>query len=261
MIRNVNKKIIGSFVMGAALLFIFALVVFGSGKLFRKTKKFVLIFEGSIRGLTVGAPVYFKGVHVGSVEEIRLVYSDQGNSVFIPVIIEINPGLIVGVGALPHQKSFNMLIESGLRARLELQSFVTGQLAVGLDFFPDKPGRLLCLIKDCPEIPTIPATIAEFEKTVSGIPIKEMLERLDSAIQGVARLVNSAEFIESVRSVNIVLRDMRELSAFQMFELNKVLKEVNRAARATGILVEYLQQHPEALLKGKEKEAKTYKAE
>jgi paraquat-inducible protein B len=252
MIRNVNKKIIGSFVMGAALLFIFALVIFGSGKLFRKTKKFALFFEGSIRGLTVGAPVYFKGVHVGSVEEIRLVYNKQNNSVYIPVIVEINPDLIVGVGSLPHQKSFNTLIEDGLRARLELQSFVTGQLAVGLDFFPDKPARLLCLLKDCPEIPTIPATIAEFEKTVSGIPLKEMLEKLDLAIQGVSRLVNSADFIESVHSVNIVLRDMRELSAFQMYELNKALKEINRAARATGVLIEYLQQHPEALLKGKE---------
>ena len=252
MIRNVNKKIIGSFVMGAALLFIFALVIFGSGKLFRKTKKFALFFEGSIRGLTVGAPVYFKGVHVGSVEEIRLVYNKENNSVYIPVIVEINPDLIVGVGSLPHQKSFNTLIEDGLRARLELQSFVTGQLAVGLDFFPDKPGRLLCLIKDCPEIPTIPATIAEFEKTVSGIPLKEMLEKLDLAIQGVSRLVNSADFIESVHSVNIVLRDMRESTAFQMYELNKALKEINRAARATGVLIEYLQQHPEALLKGKE---------
>jgi paraquat-inducible protein B len=251
MIRNVNKKIIGTFVMGAALLFIFGLVVFGSGRLFRKTKKFALFFEGSIRGLTVGAPVYFKGVHVGSVEEIRLVYSEKNNSVYIPVIIEINPNLIIGIGSLPHQKSFSALIEMGLRARLELQSFVTGQLAVGLDFFPDKPGRLLCLIKDCPEIPTIPATIAEFEKTVSGIPLKEMLEKLDLAIQGVSRMVNSADFIESVHSINIVLRDMRELTAFQMYELNKALKEFNRAAQATKIFIEYLQQHPEALLKGK----------
>lgn len=253
MTRDVNKKIIGAFVMGAVILFVLALVVFGSGKLFRKTKKFALFFEGSIQGLTVGAPVYFKGVHVGTVEEIRLVYSDQSKAVYIPVIIEINPDLISGVGTLPHQKSFSALIEEGLRARLELQSFVTGQLSVGLDFFPDKPARLLCLIKDCPEIPTIPATIAELEKTVSGIPLKDMLEKLDLAVRGVARMVNSADFIESVRSVNIILRDMRELTAFQMHELNGALKEVNRAARATGVLVEYLQQHPEALLKGKEK--------
>ncbi len=252
MIRNVNKKIIGAFVMGGVLLFIMALVVFGSGKLFRKVKKFALFFEGSIRGLTVGAPVYFKGVHVGSVDEIRLVYSKLTNAVYIPVIVEIDPNLIMGIGSLPHQKSFNELVEMGLRARLELQSFVTGQLAIGLDFFPDKPAHFACLIKDCPEIPTIPATIAEFEKTVSGIPLKEMLERLDSAIRGVSNLVNSEEFIESIRSINIVLKDMREFTSFQMFELNKALKEINRAAKQTAVLMDYLQQHPEALIKGKQ---------
>ena len=69
MSKQPNVTIIGAFVAGAVFLVITGLLVFGSGKFFSQTKKFVLFFEGSVKGLNVGAPVDFRGVRVGSVTQ------------------------------------------------------------------------------------------------------------------------------------------------------------------------------------------------
>ena len=247
-----NKAAIGAFVIGAIAIFAVALSVVGSGKFLRPTRKFVLFFDGSIKGLNVGAAVNFRGVKIGTVDEIRLRLDPKDYSVFIPVVIEIDPTIITGVKeTFPNPKGYLKFVERGLRARLDIQSFVTGQLVISLDFFPEKPARFLGLSKEYPEIPTLPSPIDELSKTLNDLPIKQITDNTNRAIEGIERFVNSEDFKESIRSINLTLRDIRESMVFELYELNNALKEVKGAARAGRVFIEYLEQHPEALFKGK----------
>jgi paraquat-inducible protein B len=101
-----------------------------------------------------------------------------------------------------------------------------------LDFFPDKPARMLGLMKEYIEIPTIPSPFGELQKNISDIPLKDITLNLQ----------------ESMRSLNIALKESRENI---IFDVEKTLREVAQAARAVRLLAEHLEQHPEALIKGK----------
>ena len=72
MAKQANRMMIGGFVVIAVILLAASLVVFGSGKFFKKTNEYVLYFDGSVKGLSVGAPVLFQGVQVGSVTSISI---------------------------------------------------------------------------------------------------------------------------------------------------------------------------------------------
>ncbi len=91
MSKQANTKLIGGFVIGAVVLVISGILLFGSGKLFSHQKKFVLFFEDSVKGLTVGSPVDFKGVNIGTVTDIKIVLNKRGLALLIPVFIEIEP--------------------------------------------------------------------------------------------------------------------------------------------------------------------------
>lgn len=233
MSQKANKTLIGAFVVGAVILLIMSLIVFSSGKLFHRKNKYVLFFEGSIKGLAIGAPVTFKGVKIGEVKDIRLAYDPTSRFAFIPVIIETQPDLIKDKPNKRNRDNVQFLIESGLRAQLDMQSLLTGQLAVALDFFPDKPARLLGLIKEYPEIPTISSLLGELQKNISDIHLKEIAFDLQ----------------ESMHSLNIALKESRETV---IFDIENTLREITDAARAVRLLAEYLEQHPEALIKGKQ---------
>jgi paraquat-inducible protein B len=232
MSRKANKTIIGAFVVGAVMLLIGSLIIFGSGKLFRQTNKYVLFFEGSVKGLSVGAPVTFRGVKIGVVKEISLTFDPQTRFAFIPVIIETQPYLIKGAPIKRASENIQYLINTGLRAQLDMQSFLTGQLAVVLDFLPDKPARLLGLMKGYVEIPTVQSPFGELQKNIGDIPLKDI----------------SADLQESMRSLNITLKETRETI---IYDVENTLREVAGAARAVRLLAEYLEQHPEAFIKGK----------
>ncbi len=100
MSKKVSKSLIGAFVLGAIALAVAGVVIFGSGKFFKKTYKFVMFFEGSVKGLNVGAPVIFRGVKIGQVTDIRLRFDLKDLTVMIPVYIEIDPlkSVVVGGG-------------------------------------------------------------------------------------------------------------------------------------------------------------------
>ncbi|MGD1075416.1 MAG: MlaD family protein, partial [Thermodesulfovibrionales bacterium] len=91
MSKKASKTLIGAFVLGAVVLIVAGVVVFGGGKFFKKTINFVTFFEGSLKGLSVGSPVTFRGVKIGEVTNIVPRFNTKSMSVLIPVYIEINP--------------------------------------------------------------------------------------------------------------------------------------------------------------------------
>jgi paraquat-inducible protein B len=212
--KPVNKTMLGGFVVAAIALFVAAVLVFGSGQFFKRTVMRVMYFQGSVKGLNVGAPVLFRGVKIGSVKEISLHWNLEKKEVDIPVVVEIQPDQFNVVGGTLQTsdpgKQNRELIEQGLRARLEMQSFVTGQLLIALDFYPGTP---VTLHKDARylEIPTIPTTLQEVEKTLQELPLKEMVEKLASAVESIDKLVSSPELKDSVVSLKGAIGDARKL--------------------------------------------------
>jgi paraquat-inducible protein B len=215
MSKQANKTVIGIFVVGAIALVVVAVLVLGSGKFFKQTLKAVCYFEGSVGGLNIGAPVVFKGVRIGSVTDVILRFETTELTFIIPVYIEIEPDKLAIVGVRPKQLGQNLktLIDRGLRASLEMQSIVTGQMQVGLDFKPDKPAKFAEFRIDAttPEIPTIPTPMQELAKKIEKLPIDEIFEKLSSTLTKIDNLVGSPEIVQAIRSVNLALGDVRKL--------------------------------------------------
>jgi len=228
MIRKTDKRMIGAFVVGAVALLIGAVLIFGSGALFKQSDKYVIFFNGSVKGLSVGAPVIFRGVKIGNVSSIGLVYDPNNKEVLIPVVVDVALARVTGVPDKLGYPDYALWVKQGLRAKLEIQSFITGQLMLAFDFYPEKPAKFYGIIKDYPELPALPISPDIFE-VMDDIPVKEITANLEQAVAGINRLVNS----EGIS------------------ELDKTLREVTYSARSFGLFVEYLEQHPEALLKGK----------
>ena len=244
MSKQANKTMIGVFVVGAIALVVAGIVIFGSGKFFSKKLQYVAFFQGSVKGLDVGAPVTFRGVKIGEVKDIVLRFNPENMSVLIPVYIEINPEGFkseVPEGRRKPYEYYKGLIDKGLKARLELQSFVTGLLMIGLDFYPDKPVKLVGLDKKYHEIPTIPTSMEELQKTIEKIPFKEIAEKLDSTITGLDRFINSPELHQSTASLNETLKSADSLLKnidSSVKPLVSDLKSTSEAARGTFTQVE-----------------------
>ncbi len=243
MSKQANKTLIGAFVLGALALVVAGVVVFGSGKIFRKANKNVMFFEGSVKGLQIGAPVMFRGVQIGHVTDVVLEVNAKELIAFIPVYIEINPQKIVPIEDKPSfdEQYLQALIEKGLRAQLELQSFVTGQLIVNIDFHPGTPIRLVGLEKKYYEIPTIPSGLEQLTKRLEDLPIKEIADRLNETLAGINRLVNSRDLQASIGSLNQLLKDtdlvVKKLDT-EIGPLASDIKGTTDAARAAFVQAE-----------------------
>ena len=221
MSKQANKTAIGIFVVGAVVLAAAAIIVFGSGKFFAKTELFVSYFPGSVKGLRVGAPVVFRGVKIGEVTRIEIYSIRKDLSVEIPVIFKVDRDSFHPVGAveiedISNQKVMDRLVKMGLRARMDMTSFVTGQKMINIDFYPDTPLRLMSkkgidLGKDIIEIPTIKTLEQEIGKTFEEVPIGELAESLRNSLKGIEGFVTSEEFGKSLHYFKQTMKETRNL--------------------------------------------------
>jgi paraquat-inducible protein B len=225
-VRKANPTAVGAFVLGAAMLVLVGVVALGSGTFLHNTQRFVLFFEGSVNGLTVGSPVKLRGVEVGTVREVNALADEARKDILNEVVIEVDPARVKRVGAsMPVAERAKLLVEHGLRARLELQSLVTGQLYIGLDFYPNAPLRLVGLDAAYPELPTIPSVTEEVADTARAfiarlqeLPLEEIAKNLNASLAGVAKILESpdlaaavAELDETVSGARQMVRDARKL--------------------------------------------------
>jgi paraquat-inducible protein B len=227
--KRANPAIVGAFVVGAVVLAVIGVALFGSGRLFRTTYEYVLYFTGDVNGLKVGAPVKFKGVEIGRVEDVLLNVSEMdvldpsapqlaSGRLRIPVIIEIDQDALSEKGGRvkPDPKTLKTLIERGLRGQLAMESFVTGLLYVKLDLFPGSP---LNLASDPSvryvEIPTLPTPLeevqikaAEFLAKLKEADIEGLINHLSSTVQGIDRMVNSPKLNETFDTLPVLARNL-----------------------------------------------------
>jgi len=206
--KKANPKVIGIFVIGAIVLAVAGLLVFGGGKFLTKTEKYVMYFKGSVKGLNVGAPVLFRGVKIGQVSDIQAQFSRVDLNIRIPVVIEVEPSRFVSIGGTlkkytKEEREFliKTLIARGLRAQLEMQSFVTGQLAVGLAFHPGTSQRLVGKHKDIIEFPTIESGIEKLTKKIQDLPIDKLISVVINGIQSIeGTLIEVKKLVRTVES-------------------------------------------------------------
>jgi paraquat-inducible protein B len=213
--KRASPTLVGVFVLGAIAIAVAGLAVFGSGKLFRRTAQFVMVFGGSVNGLSVGAPVKFRGVQVGSVTQILLSLPGMTlPELRIPVFIEIDQDLVSKLGGMinpAEPTSFAALIDEGLRAQLQLESIVTGVLFVELDLFPGSPVNLF-LPKESGylEIPTQPTLLQEASQTGADLIAKLRdvdFDGLVTSIRDAARSVGELAGSPELRQALVAARE------------------------------------------------------
>src|SRR5688572_13458689 len=198
MSKKSNPVMIGAFVIGAVVLGVIGITIFGSGRLFRETYKYVCYFESDVSGLATGANVKLKGVKMGTVDSILLSVGDMAalsgarEKFYVPVIIELDADKTSALGSRtkPDPEIISNLITRGLRAQLASESFVTGVLYVKLDLFPATRGLRLGDNAGAPypEIPTLPSQLeevwlkaAQFLADLQAIDLKGLVDEIKFA--------------------------------------------------------------------------------
>ena len=226
MSKKANPTAIGVFLVGAVSLVVIGILVFGGGQFLGQKLFYVLYFQDSLKGLNVGAPVMFRGTKVGSVWDIKVVIDAQDESIRVPVYIELDEKAVDVVNPTEdtmgsemteetRERAFikKMVMERGLRAQLEMQSLVTGQLVVQLDFFPNSDIKLHRAYKDeYPEFPTIPSTLKELTRKLEDLPLTDVLNAALETIESLGRILQSPEFLGFISEGKELIVDFRDLT-------------------------------------------------
>jgi paraquat-inducible protein B len=262
-------------------------------KTYARKERYLLFFDGSVRGLAIGAPVLLKGINLGRVLDVQLQFSDEDAQFRLPVLIEIEPDRVTILGdsgKLEGQRMVERLVETGLRGQLKSSSLLTGDLYVDLDVYPEAKPALVARYGDYGVIPTLPASLEALTTQITNIldklerlPLDQIGEDLSQTAAGANALVNSPQLkrtlvelegaLAGARATAAQLNDriapelavtlqqtaatlkatsatMSENSAV-LIEMRRMFQEVSTAARAVRLMADYLERHPEALLKGK----------
>jgi len=330
--KKASPTVIGAFVVTAIVLLAGGVMIFGGAQLFESKSRLVAYFPDSVKGLRNGANVLFRGVRVGYVESIELQGDIDTEVTVVQVVMRVFPHLYKltrdgkPVGALGTAPGSRNLIDAGLRAQLGVESFVTGQLVVEFDFYPDSKPVYHSKNPPYDEIPTMPNNIQQLVEKVQrfladiqeNLDIDKLAKEVQSTIEGLDELANSKDLREAIAAANRLLGSdatqrlpgaldstladarrtfdsVRELSANAdadleqvmgelkpamkslqgtldaaegalraaenqlkgnselAYRVNGTLAEVEAAARALRVFVDYLDRHPEALLRGKRK--------
>ncbi len=251
-----------------------------------ETVTFALKFHGTVRGLSIGAPVEYRGIRIGTVKAIELGADPHAEGIVSPVVLidiepqrteayrDVDKSKFTERGISAFQKDplarFETLVKRGLRARLQTGSLITGQMFVEMDFFPDAAPATLLRGGQYPEIPTLPNSLEGIIASVNRI-----LDRVEkSDLQGTMKNLN-ALMVSTTSLTSMLEKDMPGLSTELLAtlktthsamatleasasadgeignQLQDALKEISAAARSLRVMVEYLERHPEALIKGK----------
>lgn len=203
-----RQAAIGAFVLGGAVLSLAAVVLFGKAHLLSPTVQAAVVFQDTISGLTVGASVTFRGVRVGSVAAIAVAYDPDTKAAYIPVTLTLEPGRVVLTkDKQPGAINLAALTERGLRAELNIKSFVTGQSEIELDFAPDSPAKLHPTVTDLPEIPTKQSTIQKVQEQLSQLPLHELADNTNATLQSLRTLSEKLDkglppLIDSLRATS-----------------------------------------------------------
>lgn len=317
---DIRHTAIGAFVVGAIVISIAVLLFINQGGFGRDRTEVVMVFDSSVRGLKVGAPVAFRGVQIGQVTDINLIFDTNKIDLSTEVEAQITPDNITVVG-LDEEEYFDELVADGMRAQLLSQSLLTGLLFVQLDFHDDAELRLPPVTTDALQIPTIPTELERLSRNLESVDVEKLIKDVQATITGINQFITSDQFQalpedlhRALASVETLARDLdtrlagtivrldtvldgadatvgavraqvpdlagrlqHSLDQFDkamvgmnstlngldyavsddsptLHRVNEAITELARAGRALQTLAHTLEQHPEALLRGRKQE-------
>lgn len=242
--KQPNKKTIGAFIISGVVAFtlIFA-VAFGIGMRGGNRDMYVMYFHESIKGLSIGAPVVLNGVEVGKVAKIEIVPDPVTYEFTIPVYIVFNDiSKIISNPDWDEERIVATLIERGLHARLINQNLLTGQLMIELDVKPAKTTTMRGNVNGMQEIPTAMSSLGALSANFEDIPVRDVMENLNKTLGELTAVLTPAARVSN---------DLAKKSAVTLGNFNQAVTDISRAANAIRNLADYLEQHPESLIRGK----------
>ncbi len=232
----------------------------------RDPQTYVVVFKQSVRGLAVGAPVEFRGIPIGEVVDITAQVDPKTFEFSVPVTLALDPARLgVQVLDLPpgadresvRRQLVDALVARGVRAQLQTGSLLTGALFVAFDFFPDVPPVEVDWSRQPVQLPTTPGELQAVEARV--VSIINKLDEIPYKAIGVDlrdAIVELDRTLVSARGTFDNANTMIEPNSVLGQQLDSTLQEVGGAARALRLLADYLERHPEALIRGKTGDAK-----
>jgi paraquat-inducible protein B len=240
-------------------------------------------FNQSLRGLSIGAPVDFRGVVIGEVTDIRPEYGS--GVVHMVAFANVYPERMAGrnIGAtrqqlgLSRQQAIDVLVKGGLRAQVRTGSLLTGQLYVAIDFFKDAKPAQVAWNEKPPRFPTVEGAftgieenITQITKKIAAMPIedigkdtKKALETFNATLKTVDEAIKHLD-TKVTPELHDALVDLRNSlakvdgllaqDAPLQEDLRNALREVSRAAASARVLFDYLELHPDSVIRGKPEE-------
>jgi paraquat-inducible protein B len=215
---TLRPRLVGLFVIGAALLLLAGMLAMSSGGLFTQWRTWAVFLPGAVSGLKEGSPVTMRGVQIGEVKEVQLFFTGRGHEVGVMVVIHVRRGSIktldgvARVAALSDVEVVKQQVAEGLRAEVKSSSPIAGQKSVELDFHPERKARFSGLQLPYPEVPTAPTgmellneKIDETLKKISEMPIEELATQLRQTLLSAQTLLDSGDTRGAIANLRIAL--------------------------------------------------------
>ncbi len=242
MSENTHSVAIGAFIVGALLIVISTVVfILGSG-LGSARETVVMVFDGSVKGLSVGAPVALRGVQIGQVTDINLILDPQSESESVIMQVEAqldDNNIQLRNGGTAQSEMVEDMIGNGLRAQLNTQSLLTGLLYIQLDFHPQSPINLAAVDSPHLQIPTIPTELQKLSRQIESVDFEQVASDLQSIATGVKSLITDDAFQSlptdmqnALASVTALSEDLRQNLAVSGPQLERVLSGANEGIDA-----------------------------
>jgi paraquat-inducible protein B len=236
----------------------------------------VMNFNQSLRGLSVGAPVDFRGIVLGQVTNIGVEFDPQTKNFNMPVTMDLYPDRlrrrsrgqpVPDSGTEESHRMLLALVKHGLRGQLRTGNLLTGQLYVAIDLFPKAPQATVDVSRDPIELPTIPNSldelqlqIADIAKKLDQVPFDQIGNNLNTALKNADHLFSQLdkEVLPQARDTLAAAKQtfgsaqatLQQDSPLQS-DVHQALQELTRTLQSLNALSDYLERHPESLLRGK----------
>ena len=204
-----SPTLIGAFVVGAIVLGVGALMVFGGGGYFDKEERYILFFRDPVDGLTAGSPVKLSGVKIGEVEDVQLTFIEEEDEFRTPVRIVIFPDR--DLSEEENRELVSRLIAKGLRASLTSESFITGQLSISLGFHPETEAQYAGGELPHLELPTITTGLSKFLKDIEQLPIQDLFAEFQGTAASITDRVQSDEVTRLITSAADAIEEYGKL--------------------------------------------------
>lgn len=274
MVKQPNMKLIGLFICCSIVVIFLMFGYFIKSKFDDDEALVVMYFDESVKGLDVGAPVLFKGVKIGEVSEVKLLANLQTMKFLITVYAKIYHGKSLVINRKDKEEEWERFIKEGLRARLAINSVITGQLLIELDMLPNTKVVLRKTHHDSDifEIPTLGSPFAEISKSLQIMPINRIMQNINTLAESLSNDLPPLviKMNSTLDTVNAILNENKNNTARMVEEFGTVAQSVdnmltensanisatinsmNEAAQSMKNLTDYLQMYPNSIITGKE---------